>query len=935
MKKFLKILLLLILALFVILAATPLLFKGKIVRLANEQLEKNLLANATFEDISLSLFRNFPNLDIRLKNVCIVGIDKFEGDTLLNIKTIDLAIDLMSALKMENIKIKRIVIDEPYINALVLEDGHANWDIVPEADSTSVEPVDTSASEFTTKISLKLFRIDQGIIRYTDLSSGTKASLDRFNFALTGDLSQDFSAIVINSSAEKVNLTMDGIRYLKDVLLNMHFDVDANLKESIYKLNENQFSLNDLTLMWNGSIEMPESGDIVTTLDFSTSSTNFKTLLSLIPAIYLNDYKDLKTTGNLKLEGKITGAVTETANPNIDAKLLVNNAGFSYPDLPKSAKNIQIDADLHYDGAQMDNTTIDVNKFHVDLGDNPVDMVLNLKNPVSDPFTNGKLTASINLESISDVIPLEETKLRGLIQAQLDWMGKLSSIENEQYENFKADGTININNFYYNSPEVPKAFTLKTSQFSFSPKTIEIASFDAIVGSSDFRLKGKLTNYIPYILKDETIQGELSLNSNQLDVNELMGETETTEIADEAEDTAALEVIEVPGNINFRFVSVVGKVLYDKLDIRNMEGIISLKDKKVLMENLSLNTLDGKVALSGEYNTVDISNPLVDLKISAFDIDIPKSVAAFNILGKVAPIASKATGKVSLGLTYSSFLNSTMKPVINTISSSGNLSSKQIGIKSADAFNAIGEALKTDALKNMTLSDVNLNFVIQEGMLTVEPFETKMGDISMLIGGQQSFDKTLDYSINFSAPRQLLGLENPAINNLYNSATAQGIEVPRSETVDVIVRLTGDIKNPKVKLDLKRNATNAVENVKEDVKEAVKDVIDTKSQEVKDNAKVKARAEADKIMKEAEKQAANVRSEAKKAADVVRAESNANANKIINEAKNPISKRAAEPAAKKLRDEGEVKARKIEQEANQKANKIVSDAKAKSDKLLQ
>lgn len=935
MKKFFKVLILVVLVILVVLAVTPFLFKGKIIKLANEQLEQNLDAKASFSDINLSLLRNFPNLGVRLKNLCIIGIDEFEGDTLLDIKSFDVVVDLVSAIKMENISVKRIIIDEPYVNAIVLNNGKANWDIMPEADTTIEEPVDTSASEFTTKISLKLFKINEAKIRYSDDTSNITASLDRLNFVLTGDLSQDFSTLVIDSKAEKVNVTMDGIPYLKNVLLNMHFDVDANLKESIFKLNKNQFSLNDLTLMWNGSVEMPESGDMITNLDFATSNTDFKTLLSLVPAIYMNDFADLKTTGSLKLEGTVTGAITETTTPNVDAKLFVSNATFSYPDLPKSAKNIQIDVNLHYDGVQMDNTTVDVNKFHLDLGDNPIDMVLNLKTPISDPFTNGKLTASIDLESITDVIPLEETELKGLIKARLDWMGKLSSIENEQYEDFKADGLVEITNLYYNSPDVPKAFTLKTSQISFSPKAVEIAAFDAVLGSSDFRLKGKLTNYIPYVLKDETIQGELTLNSNLLDVNEFMSDTETVEETTEAEDTAAMEVIEVPGNIDFRFVSTIGKVLYDKLDIRNLKGIIYIKDKRVMMENLSMNALDGSLAISGEYNTQDIKNPLVDLKLAATNIDIPMATLAFDMLGKVAPIASKASGKVSLGLTYYSFLTSDMKPIINTIAGSGNLNSKQIGIKSSSAFNAIGEALKTDALKNLTLNDVNLDFMIQEGNLTVQPFETKMGDISMLIGGQQSFEKTLDYTINLSAPRQLLGMENPAINNLYSKAASQGVNIVKSETVDVLVKLTGEIKNPKVKLDLKQNVSNTVEDVKENLKEAAKEVIDTKKEEIKDEAKKTARAEADKIMKAAEKQAATIRAEAKKTADVVRAEANINANKVLNEAKNPIAKRAAEPAAKKIRDEGEAKAKKIEQEADQKATKILSEAKAKSDKLLQ
>jgi len=933
MKKFLKIISLIIVLLLAVLIAAPFLFKGKIMRTVNEQLEKNIDAKASISNVNISLIRNFPNLSIRLKNLMVIGIDEFDQDTLLNVKSFDLTVNIISVIKMETIDIKRIVINRPYINAIVLKDGKANWDIAPESDTTLIEPIDTTPSEFNTKIALKLFKIVDARIRYTDLNSNMSAALDNFNFQLSGDLSQDFSVIKINSESERLNFIMGGIPYLKNVKLGMYFDVDANLKESIYKLNENHISLNELILSFEGDIEMPESGDIITNLHFATSNTDFKTLLSLVPAIYKNDFADLKTTGKLQLEGKVVGAVTEETTPNADVKLLVKNATFSYPDLPKSAENIQIDVDIHYDGSQMDNTTVDVNKFHVDLGANPIDLVLNLRTPTSDPFTNGKLIASIDLNTMQDVIPLEDTELKGIIKANLDWMGKLSSIENQQYEEFKADGVIQVTDLFYNSPDLPKSFTLTTALIKFSPKFVEINSFDAVLGSSDFRLNGRLTNFIPYALKDETIKGELSLNSNKIDLNEFMTEGEDME-EDVPEDTSALEVIEVPSNIDFRLTSSIKYLKYDKLDINDLIGIIYVKDGRILMENLSMNTLDGSLKLTGEYNTQDTKNPLVDLSFNATGIDITKSFAAFDILGKIAPIASKATGKITLGLTYSSLLTSNMKPVMNTIAGNGRLQSDQIGITDADAFTAIGQALKTDALNNMVLKDVDIKFEIQNGSLHVEPFDTKMSDITMTIGGEQSFDNLLDYSINLSAPRQLLGLENPAVNNLYSQAASKGIQISKSETVDMLIKVTGPMKNPQVKIDLKQNVTNAVEDIKEEVKEAVKEVIETKTEEVKEDVKKKAREEADKILKEAERQAAQIKAEGKRAADAVRSEANSNANRIVKEAKNPIAKAAAEQSAKKIRQEGEDKARKIENEANQKADKVLQEARARADKLL-
>jgi hypothetical protein len=923
MKKLFKILLIIILFLVVALFTAPLLFKGKIIKLANEQLEKNLNARASFSNINISLIRNFPNLSIRVENLNVSGISEFEGDTLLSIKAIELAVDLISAIKMEDIKIKRISIDQPYINAIVLKDGKANWDITKE--SAAEAPADTTPSEFNTKISLKLFKISDANIRYTDYSSDMSASLGNLNFTLTGDLSKDNSLIVIDSKIEKVNFIMSGVRYVKNALLQMHFDVDANLKESTYVFKENRISLNDLSLGFDGSVQMPASGDIITNMTFSTKNTDFKTLLSLVPAIYMKDFTDLKTTGSLKLEGKITGAVTKTATPNVDAKLVVKDAALSYPDLPKSMNNIQIDVDLHYDGVQMDNTTVDVNKFHVELGGNPIDMTLNLRNPISDPFTSGKLIANVDLGNLSDIIPLDSTEIKGLIKANLDWMGKYSSIQNEKYEDFKADGIIAVNNFYYTSPDLPKAFSLPQAQMSFSPKQITLSSFDAKLGASDFRLQGKLTNYIPYILKNEVVKGELALNSTRIDLNEFMSEEETS-----ATDTTPLSVIEVPGNIDFRLLSSIGKLLYDKLIISSITGVVIVKDSRVVMENLKMNMLDGSIALSGEYNTKDIKNPVVDFKFDAKNIDIPMAVNAFGTLVKVAPIASKATGKVSVDMTFSSLLGQDMSPVMKSIVGEGNLTSNQIGLKGSNTMNKIGQALKTDAFNNMVLKNINIKFEILNGSLIVKPSEIKLADATLLIAGEQSFENTLNYGININAPRKMLGLDNATVDNLYASAASKGLNIPKSEIVNLMAKVTGTITDPKVSLDLKENLKQSTQAIKEELKQNVKQVIETKKEVVK----VQAKAEADKILKEAEKQAATIKADAKKAADVVRAESNTNADKLLREATNPITKAAAKPTADKMRSEGEKKAQQLENEANTRANKILQDARTKSNNLL-
>ncbi len=925
MKKILKFLLYFVLFILLVMLVTPVLFKGKIIKIANEQINANINAKGSFSDIKLSFFKQFPYLSASIKDLCVVGIEPFEGDTLIYIESFDMAVHVISALKMENIEVKKIAINQAFLQALVLENGQANWDIAKETPEEP-EVVDTSASEFDANISLKSFQIHHAKIIYNDDEAKMMASLEDFNFSLKGDFSQQFSTLLIQSKTDKLNFAMDGIRYLRDVALNVDMNVDANLTENIYVLQQNSFALNEFVLTLDGRVEIPDSSDMLIDMTYATSNTDFKTLLSLVPAIYMRDYADLQTSGKLALNGSINGILGEEVTPDVKGKLTVQNAMFRYPDLPKTADNINIDVDYFYDGRQMDNTTVDVNRFHIEFGGNPVDMTLNLRTPISDPFINARMIAKLDLESFSDLIPLEDTELKGKVDIDLDLMGNISLLEQEKYEDFKAQGKLLISGFKYNSPDLPKAFGIETANLEFSPQYMALNSFNATMGKSDFALEGKVSNYLPYALNDGIINGSLTLKSNTLDLNELMG-TETTEESTEVEDTAATEIFVVPTNINFAFASEINKIYYDKLEIDQLVGNIYIRDGKVVMEKLQMNTLGGSLALSGEYNTQDIANPLFDFKFQAKQIDIPKTFAAFDFIGVIAPIASKATGNISVDMEMSSFLDNTMKPVMNSIIATGKLGSNKIGIKSSDAFSAIGKQLNSDAFNNMELTDLLFDFEIRGGKLFVSPFETKLGNTKLIIAGEQGIDKTINYGISMAIPRSLLGTSNTMVSNL---AADKGINLAKSDEVNLVARLTGDMAKPNVKIDMKEMLGGSKEALKENLKAAANKELETK----KDEAKAQAKAEADKIMKQAEAQASTIRSEAKKAADAVRAESNANADNLVKQATNPIAKKAAEASATKIKSEGEKRAKQIESEADTKAQKVLDEAQAKSDQLL-
>mgnify|MGYP003406871818 CR=1 FL=1 len=75
--------------------------------------------------------------------------------------------------------------------------------------------------------------------------------------------------------------------------------------------------------------------------------------------------------------------------------------------LPKSVNNIWVDVNIKNKDGVPDHTLIDINKFHVEMAENPVDMRMHIATPVSDPTIDGEIKGKVVLNSVKEFIPLE------------------------------------------------------------------------------------------------------------------------------------------------------------------------------------------------------------------------------------------------------------------------------------------------------------------------------------------------------------------------------------------------------------------------------------------------------------------------------------------------------------------------------------------------
>jgi hypothetical protein len=945
--------------LFLFLLVAPFLFKGKIESAIKQAANDNLNARVNWSDVSLSLIRNFPNLRVSVEGLTVDNTAApFDSVRLANIGSLDVVVDIKS-LFGDEIVVKRFGLVNPVLDIRFAADGSSNIDIAKE-DTTAVEEAPAAEEGGAFKMKLKEYFIKNGTIHYNDRSMPMIMKFEGLNHEGTGDFTQDLFKLVTTTHADKATFWFDGITYLNEVKTELQADIDMDMKNSKYTLAGNTIKLNELELGAKGWVAMPGE-DIDMDLSFEALKNDFKQFLSMVPLEFAKDVQGVDATGNLAFNGFVRGTYNDNSMPSIGLDLAIDNARFKYPDLPKSVDNIHVKAKVFADMNNEDNTTVDVDKFHLEMAANPVDMTLHLRTPESDPYIDFACKALVNLDNVREFIPLEKgDDVHGIINADVAMKGNYSVVESGNYERFDAKGMIDIQNVLFKSDSLPYDLQVNKAVFNFTPQFIDLTGFDARIGKSDLQAAGKIERYLAYALHDSLLMGSFNVSSSLMDLNEFMTEdatTTTTESAPAAADTSSMSPIELPGNIDFTLNANFAKMVYDVNEITNVQGGIVLRNQIASLNNLRMNVIDGTVAMTGNYNAQNLAAPKMDFLFDIQNMDINKAATQFVTIQKLAPIAKACNGKFSTQLNMQCSLSQDMMPINPTVNGGGKLATKSVVVKDFAPLVKLADKINFDKLKQpQSVGDVNVSFKIVNGTITVDPFTVKLIDgMPMKVSGYTTLDQAINYNVEMDVPMSMFpagGLQqaNTWIGEL-NKKLGSNLSV--GSKVNVIAVITGTVTDPKVNVTSKALGEDAVASLKEQAIAEVKEQLNN----LKNEALEKAIAEKERLVKEAKAQreklladAAVQRDNAKKqGAELAKKGKEAAykaADDLVAKARNPLEKAAAKIAADKAKKEADEAHKKALEKANKEADdaykaaekkseNLVKDAEAKGDKMIQ
>ena len=339
-------------------------------------------------------------------------------------------------------------------------------------------------------------------------------------------------------------------------------------------------------------------------------------------------------------------------------------------------------------------------------------------------------------------------------------------------------------------------------------------------------------------------------------------------------------------------------------------GKLRLKDQRATLEDFRMNTLGGQFAVSGFYETTNPAKPTFDVGLKMIKVNIPAAFQAFTTVQMLAPVAKYASGQVTTDLHLNGGLGKNMMPLFSALTGKGTLQTSNVALHDFPAMNKLVDVTKLQILNNPTMEAIKTAFQIKEGRLVLQPFDVKLGGLTMNVAGSNGIDQSLEYTLGLKVPRSLLGGANQALTGLVSKA---GLNLAAAPEIPLAIQLTGTVTNPSVKVDVGSLASSVTTGAQQAVKQAVTQKVDSAAM---------------RLVQEAEGQAAGIRQQAESLAAKIKLTGYQQADALTAKAgSDPLAAAGAKLAADQLRQESDDKAKGLVDEASRRADSLIAAAK--------
>ncbi|RVT75717.1 hypothetical protein EOD40_09695 [Flavobacterium sufflavum] len=576
------------------------------------------------------------------------------------------------------------------------------------------------------------------------------------------------------------NLALKG-NYIASKNIAPNLNLDFKIQDGSVNYNQSPATVSNLNV--NFSTQLPSLNHDLLIVDLKNLSLNIEkdylktklystgtTILDLNAALEakidlekLNraiGIPDIELKGILTANGTAKGKFDKKNGtfPVTNAVINLNNGFLKTKYYPNPITNIGIVSTISNPKGTFENLKVVLQPAQFTFEGNPVFVKANLSN-FDNLVYDINAKGTLDIGKIYKVFSQKGLDVDGFIKADLALKGKQSDAEKGNYSKLKNSGTLEIKNIAFASEYLPKKFLVKQGIFKFKQDKMRFNTFLASYGQSDFKMNGYLQNVFNFMAsKNGVLRGAFTLDSDYINADEFMSNTTTnsseTSTTNSPNTAAKTEtgVIVIPSNLDLHFQANAQKINFNGLDLKNAKGGLKMKNGLLSMQNTGFDLIGCTVAMDASYKSVNSKNARFDYHIKANEFDIKRAYKEVKLFREMASAAEKAQGIISLDYKLKGRLNTSMEPVLPSLSGNGIISVKNVKMYGMKMFNNVAKKTAKKSIKNPELNQVDIKSSIKNNIITIERFKFKFAGFRPRIEGTTSLDGRLNLKMRLGLP---------------------------------------------------------------------------------------------------------------------------------------------------------------------------------------
>ena len=385
------------------------------------------------------------------------------------------------------------------------------------------------------------------------------------------------------------------------------------------------------------------------------------------------------------------------------------------------------------------------------------------------------------------LIPESEQKVINTDSLYKIVMGVLEKedVADEFLKKFRATGKIALKQFRFKDPYFPLPMSVRKVDMDFDGDTLDLKNFRMRVGRSAINLNGEVNNVRRFLLRGQTLNGNLDLKSRRLDVNQIMkayyvasekaatkdsisadSNIEMMEEENLAVDTEGAELdsisqsalIVIPENLNLTFRANVDTILMSKMKLIDFAGRARVNEQALSIANLSTSTQVGKMAMHVSYTCKDTQKAGVEGAIEMDSVQIGELVTAMPELDSIMPMLRSFKGSVACEASMVTELDSAMNIVLPSVNAGVFLKGENLVLLDGETFSEIAKMLMFSKKTENLIDSVSVEMLVKNNEIEIYPFMVSMDKYRLGVGGTQGLDESFNYHVALLKPI-MLGLD--------------------------------------------------------------------------------------------------------------------------------------------------------------------------------